>query len=181
MTIAGAFFAFRLMGSEPVGERTNLVPSVIHQPRKGVAFSCRLSLLPFLVAVEPLILVLYAAVNEIPAYLFSISILGVLAVVVVSFEVGIISADYLLQNGDYRWWWLSYLSAGLSGLYCFVFSTIYIFFELAIGKTNLVAALSWLIHAAIACVNLGVVAGSISFASGYVLVRYVSRGGSYSS
>ncbi|KAJ8906900.1 hypothetical protein NDN08_003384 [Rhodosorus marinus] len=174
LTIAGAFFAFRLVGSDPVGERTNLVPSVIQQPRKGVAFSCRLSLLPFLVAIEPLILVLYAAVNEIPAFLFSISIFGVLAVVVVSFEVGIISADYLLQNGDYRWWWLSYLSSGLTGLYCFVFSVIYIFFELAIRKTNLVTALSWSIHAAIACVNIGVAAGSISFASGYVLVRYVS-------
>jgi len=87
LTITGAFFAFRLMGSDPFGERTNLVPTLIQQPRKGVAFSCRLSLLPFLVAVEPLILALYAAVNEIPAFLFSTSIFGVLAVVVVSFEV----------------------------------------------------------------------------------------------
>uniref|UniRef100_A0A6T6N4Q3 Transmembrane 9 superfamily member n=2 Tax=Rhodosorus marinus TaxID=101924 RepID=A0A6T6N4Q3_9RHOD len=174
LTITGAFFAFRLMGSGPVGDRTNLVPTLISQPRKGVAFSCMLSLLPFLVAIEPLILALYAAVNEIPAFLFSTSIFGVLAVVVVSFEVGIIAADYLLQNGDYRWWWLSYLSSGMTGLYCFAFSSIYILVELVVRNTNLVTALSCVIHAAIACLNLGLVAGSISFASGYILVRYVS-------
>eukprot|EP01113_Clastostelium_recurvatum_P045807 TRINITY_DN7931_c0_g1_i1.p1 TRINITY_DN7931_c0_g1~~TRINITY_DN7931_c0_g1_i1.p1 ORF type:complete len:469 (-),score=66.40 TRINITY_DN7931_c0_g1_i1:4-1410(-) len=59
-------------------------------------------------------------------------------------EVAIIMCHIQLCDEDYHWWWRSYLTAGASGLYIFLYSTYYFFTYLNITYTT--TPVSWVLY-----------------------------------
>ena len=67
-------------------------------------------------------------------YLFGFLFLCFLLVAIVSAEISILMVYVILCRSEYRWWWISVLVPGSSGIYLFLYSIYYYFFELSINR-----------------------------------------------
>ena len=64
--------------------------------------------------------------------MFGFLFIVLVILVVTCAEITIVMCYFQLCNEDYRWWWRSYLSAGSSGGYLFLYSIWYFFSKLKI-------------------------------------------------
>ena len=57
-------------------------------------------------------------------YVFGFLALVLLILVVTCSEIAVVLCYFQLCNEDYEWWWRSFLTAGSSGLYLFLYSMV---------------------------------------------------------
>lgn len=78
-------------------------------------------------------------------------------------EITIVMCYFQLCNEDYRWWWRSFLSAGSSGVYLFLYSVWYYFLKLSISGT--VGTVLYFAYMSMVAFTFFLLTGSIGFFS----------------
>ena len=81
--------------------------------------------------------------------------------VVTCAEITIVMCYFQLCNEDYRWWWRSYLSAGSSGGYLFLYSIWYYFTKLHI--TGFTASALYFSYMAMVSLTFAMLTGDLEF------------------
>jgi len=97
---------------------------------------------------------------------------GVLVILVVTCaEITIVMCYFQLCNEDYRWWWRSFLSAGSSGVYLFLYSMWYFVSKLNI--TGVVPTVLYFSYMAMVSITFFMLTGSIGFFACLWFVRRI--------
>ena len=72
---------------------------------------------------------------------------------------------------DYHWWWRSFLTAGCSGLYLFLYSLVYMFSKMVM--TRGVSILLYVGYMLIASYSFFTLTGTIGFLACFFFVRII--------
>ena len=86
-------------------------------------------------------------------------------------EITIVMCYFQLCNEDYNWWWRSFLSAGSSGGYLFLYSVWYYLSKLSIS--GFVPTMLYFTYMAMASITFFLLTGSIGFFSCFWFVRKI--------
>lgn len=104
-------------------------------------------------------------------FVFGFLFIVLLILIATCAEITIVLCYFQLCNEDYRWWWRSYLSAGSSGGYLFLYSIWYYMSKLDIqGFVPTVLYFSYMLMVSI---TFFLVTGSIGFFSCLWFVRKI--------
>ena len=96
-------------------------------------------------------------------FVFGFLFIVLIILVVTCSEITIVMCYFQLCNEDYRWWWRSYLSAGSSGIYLFVYSIWYFVSKLDIK--GFVPTVLYFSYMGMISFTFFLVTGSIGFTS----------------
>ncbi|MFS7917696.1 putative nonaspanin (TM9SF) [Helianthus anomalus] len=105
----------------------------------------------------------------IPFVVYYIFGLVLVVLIMTSVEVTILLCYIQLCHEDYLWWSRSYLTAGSSAFYLFIYATFYYFTKLNI--TELVPSVLYFGYMLIACLAIFVLTGTIGFWAGFMFTR----------
>lgn len=94
-----------------------------------------------------------------------------LILVVTCAEITIVMCYFQLCNEDYRWWWRSFLSAGSSGFYLFLYSLWY--FVTKLNITGVVPTVLYFSYMAMVSITFALMTGSIGFFACLWFVRKI--------
>merc|ERR1712182_78535 len=97
--------------------------------------------------------------------------LVLLILLVTCAEIAIVLCYFQLCNEDYHWWWRSFLTAGSSGLYLFLYSIVYMTTKMVM--TRGVSILLYVGYMIVASYAFFMVTGTIGFLSCFVFVRVI--------
>ena len=86
-------------------------------------------------------------------------------------EITIVLTYFQLCNEDYRWWWRSYLSAGSSALYLFLYSAFY--YQSSLQIQNISMSILYFGYMAIASYVFFLLTGTIGFLASLLFVRKI--------
>lgn len=132
----GSYFA----NKKPVADnpvRTNQIPRQIPEQLWYMhpIFSILMGgILPFGAVFIELFFILSAIWGQQFYYIFGFLFIVFLILVVTCAEITIVMCYFQLCSEDYHWWWRSYLTAGASAFYMFLYSIFYFFTKLEIQK-----------------------------------------------
>lgn len=87
-------------------------------------------------------------------------------------EITIVMCYFQLCNEDYRWWWNSFLSAGSSGAYLFLYSIWYYFSKLNMTP-EFVPTMLYFLYMSMASITFFLMTGAIGFFSCLWFVRKI--------
>ena len=104
-------------------------------------------------------------------YVFGFLMLVLLILVVTCAEISIVMCYFQLCAEDYHWWWRSFLTAGCSGLYLFLYSLVYMFTKMVM--TRGVSILLYIGYMLIASYSFFVLTGTIGFLAAWFFVRAI--------
>jgi len=104
-------------------------------------------------------------------YVFGFLFLVFVILVITCAEVTILMCYFHLCSEDYRWWWRSFLTAGCSALYVFLYSLLYYFTRLEIDNT--ISVLLYFGWSLVACVVFFILTGTVGFLSGLWFTRRI--------
>ena len=104
-------------------------------------------------------------------FVFGFLFIVLMILVVTCAEITIVMCYFQLCNEDYRWWWRSYLSAGSSGVYLFLYSIWYFFTKLNI--TGFTASALYFSYMAMVSLTFAMLTGSIGFFACLWFVRKI--------
>ncbi|XP_061365245.1 transmembrane 9 superfamily member 8-like isoform X2 [Gastrolobium bilobum] len=104
-------------------------------------------------------------------YIFGFLFLVFIILIITCAEITIVLCYFQLCSEDYLWWWRSYLTAGSSALYLFLYATFYFFTKLEI--TKLVSAILYFGYMLIASYAFFVVTGTIGFYACFWFTRLI--------
>ncbi|XP_010942081.1 transmembrane 9 superfamily member 8 [Elaeis guineensis] len=104
-------------------------------------------------------------------YIFGFLFLVFLILIVTCAEITIVFCYFQLCSEDYLWWWRSYLTAGSSALYLFLYSIFYFVTKLEI--TKLVSAILYFGYMFIASYSFFVLTGTIGFYACFWFTRLI--------
>ena len=104
-------------------------------------------------------------------YVFGFLAVVLLILVITCSEISVVLCYFQLCNEDYQWWWRSFLTAGSSGLYLFLYSIVYMSTKLHF--TRGVSILLYLGYMLIASYSFFMVTGTIGFLSCLVFVKVI--------
>jgi len=86
-------------------------------------------------------------------------------------ETAIIMIYFQLCNEDYRWWWRSFLTSGVSGIYMFCYSVFYYFAKLHLNYSSSVAI--YMIVSLMVAFAFFLVTGTVGFYASFFFVRKI--------
>jgi len=86
-------------------------------------------------------------------------------------EITIVLTYFQLCNEDYRWWWRSFLSAGSSAFYLFLYSAFYYQTSLVIDSVPM--SILYFGYMAIASYIFFILTGTIGFLASLIFVRKI--------
>eukprot|EP01114_Cavostelium_apophysatum_P022696 TRINITY_DN829_c0_g1_i1.p1 TRINITY_DN829_c0_g1~~TRINITY_DN829_c0_g1_i1.p1 ORF type:complete len:637 (-),score=175.06 TRINITY_DN829_c0_g1_i1:148-2058(-) len=136
LVFLGSYFA----NKKPVPEnplRTNQIPRQIPEQLWYMhpIFSVMMGgILPFGAVFIELFFILSAIWGQQFYYLFTFLFIVFLILVVTCAEITIVMCYFQLCSEDYHWWWRSFLTAGASAVYMFLYSIFYFVTKLQIQK-----------------------------------------------
>lgn len=173
LVFVGSYFGFkRETISVPV--RTNQIAR--HIPDQvwytHPAFSVALGgILPFGAVCIELFFIMSAMWLHQLYFVFGFLFIVLVILVVTCAEITIVMCYFQLCNEDYRWWWRSYLSAGSSGGYLFLYSIWYFFSKLNIS--GFTASALYFSYMAMVSLTFTMLTGSIGFFACLWFVRKI--------
>jgi len=136
LVFLGSYFANKKpIENPPV--RTNQIPRQIPDQLWYMhpIFSILMGgILPFGAVFIELFFILSAIWGQQFYYIFGFLFMVFIILVVTCAEITIVMCYFQLCSEDYHWWWRSYLTAGASALYMFLYSIFYFFTKLEIDK-----------------------------------------------
>merc|ERR1712039_188159 len=86
-------------------------------------------------------------------------------------EITIVMCYFQLCAEDYEWWWRSFLTAGSSGLYLFLYSGLYFFTKLHI--TPFVSGLLYFGYMFIVSLSFCFLTGTLGFTATFYFIRTI--------
>jgi transmembrane 9 superfamily protein 2/4 len=104
-------------------------------------------------------------------FVFGFLFIVLIILVATCAEITIVMCYFQLCNEDYRWWWRSYLSAGSSGGYLFLYSMWYFFSKLSIE--GLVPSVLYFSYMGMISITFFILTGSIGFFACLWFVRRI--------
>lgn len=104
-------------------------------------------------------------------FVFGFLFIVLIILIVTCAEITIVMCYFQLCNEDYRWWWRSFLSAGSSGAYLFLYSVWYYFSKLEIE--GMVPTVLYFAYMMMVSLTFFIVTGSIGFLSCLWFVRKI--------
>lgn len=169
----GSYFAYK----KPVPEnpvRTNQIPRQIPEQvwYMSPIFSILMGgILPFGAVFIELFFILSAIWGQQFYYIFGFLFIVFIILVLTCAEITIVMCYFQLCSEDYHWWWRSYLTAGASAFYMFLYSIFYFFTKLEIQK--FVSALLYFGYTLIMAFAFFVLTGTIGFYACLLFVRKI--------
>jgi len=173
LVFIGSYFGFKKEIIE-VPVRTNQIARVIPEQvwYTNPTFSVALGgILPFGAVCIELFFIMSAMWLHQYYFVFGFLFIVLIILVATCAEITIVMCYFQLCNEDYRWWWRSYLSAGSSGGYLFIYSIWYFVSKLDIKgfvPTVLYFSYMWMIS-----FTFFLVTGSVGFISCLWFVRKI--------
>jgi len=159
----GAFFGYRKELEQPP-VRTNQIPRQVPEQiwYMSPIFSIFLGgILPFGAVFIELFFILSAIWGHQFYYLFGFLFIVFVILILTCAEITIVMCYFQLCAEDYKWWWRSYLTAGTSAFYMFLYSIFYFFTKLEI--TTFVSALLYFGYTLIMALFFFVLTGTIGY------------------
>ncbi|KAL3008019.1 hypothetical protein AAZX31_07G009100 [Glycine max] len=104
-------------------------------------------------------------------YIFGFLFIVFVILLITCAEITIVLCYFQLCSEDYNWWWRSYLTAGSSALYLFLYSIFYFFTKLEISK--LVSGILYFGYMIIVSYAFFVLTGTIGFYACFWFVRKI--------
>lgn len=104
-------------------------------------------------------------------YIFGFLFIVFIILLVTCAEITIVLCYFQLCSEDYHWWWRSYLTAGSSALYLFLYSVFYFFTKLEI--TKFVSGILYFGYMTIISYAFFVLTGTIGFYACFWFVRKI--------
>jgi len=104
-------------------------------------------------------------------YVFGFLFIVFVVLIITCAEITVVLCYFQLCNEDYHWWWRSYLTAGSSALYLFLYSILYFFTKLEIIK--MVSALLFFGYMMLVSFAFFVLTGTIGFVACFFFVRKI--------
>ncbi|KAF8035660.1 hypothetical protein BT93_C1632 [Corymbia citriodora subsp. variegata] len=173
LVFVGGYIGFKKPAIEdPV--KTNKIPRQIPEQAwyMNPAFSILIGgILPFgAVFIELFFILTSIWLNQF-YYIFGFLFLVFIILIVTCAEITIVLCYFQLCSEDYLWWWRSYLTAGSSALYLFLYATFYFFTKLEI--TKLVSGALYFGYMLIASYAFFVLTGTIGFYACFWFTRLI--------
>jgi transmembrane 9 superfamily protein 3 len=104
-------------------------------------------------------------------YVYGFMLLVYIILVIVTICVTIVSTYFLLNSEDYRWHWVSFMSAASTAGYVFLYSVYYFFVKTKMSGFFQTAF--YFGYMAMFCLGLGVLCGAIGFIGTSVFVKRI--------
>ena len=104
-------------------------------------------------------------------YVFGFLMVVLLILIVTCAEITIVMCYFQLCAEDYHWWWRSFLTAGCSGLYLFIYSIYYMFSKMVM--TRGVSILLYIGYMLIASYSFTLLTGTVGFLACWFFVRVI--------
>ena len=104
-------------------------------------------------------------------YLFGFLFLCFIILMITSAEVSILMTYVFMCRGDYRWWWVSICVSGSSGIFFFIYSTLYYFFQLNISRFS--STVLYFGYMLIGSVIYMLITGTIGFLATFIFLRKI--------
>jgi len=104
-------------------------------------------------------------------YMFGFLFIVYIILIMTSAEITIVMCYFQLCSEDYKWWWRSYLTAGSSALYLFLYSILYFFTKLDI--TPFISGLLYFGYMFLVSVAFFVITGTIGHIATWNFVRLI--------
>ncbi|XP_010552093.1 PREDICTED: transmembrane 9 superfamily member 9-like [Tarenaya hassleriana] len=173
LVFVGSYLGFRKPAiEEPV--KTNKIPRQIPEQAwyMNPIFSIMIGgILPFgAVFIELFFILTSIWLNQF-YYIFGFLFLVFVILIVTCAEIAVVLCYFQLCSEDYLWWWRSYLTAGSSALYLFVYAAFYFFTKLEI--TKFVSGLLYFGYMLIASYGFFVLTGTIGFYACFWFTRLI--------
>ncbi|XP_057767826.1 transmembrane 9 superfamily member 9-like [Salvia miltiorrhiza] len=173
LVFVGSYVGFRRPAIEhPV--KTNKIPRQIPEQAWYMSpiFSILIGgILPFGAVFIELFFILTSIWLHQFYYIFGFLFLVLIILVVTCVEITMVLCYFQLCSEDYLWWWRSYLTAGSSALYLFLYATFYFFTRLSI--TNAVSGALYFGYMLIASYAFFVLTGTIGFYACFCFTRLI--------
>uniref|UniRef100_A0A0D9WSN9 Transmembrane 9 superfamily member n=1 Tax=Leersia perrieri TaxID=77586 RepID=A0A0D9WSN9_9ORYZ len=173
LVFAGSYIGFKNPPMEdPV--RTNKIPRAIpEQPwYMNPAVSVLIGgILPFGAVFIELFFILTSIWLHQFYYIFGFLFLVFAILLVTCAEIAVVLCYFQLCGEDYEWWWRSYLTAGSSALYLFLYAAFYFFTKLDI--TKVVSGVLYFGYMLIASYAFFVLTGTIGFYACFWFIRLI--------
>ncbi|PAN23076.1 hypothetical protein PAHAL_4G065100 [Panicum hallii] len=173
LVFVGSYVGFKKPAMEdPV--RTNKIPRAIpEQPwyMNPVVSVLIGGILPFGAVFIELFFILTSIWLHQFYYIFGFLFLVFVILILTCAEITIVLCYFQLCGEDYQWWWRSYLTAGSSALYLFLYATFYFFTKLEITKT--VSGVLYFGYMLIASYAFFVLTGTIGFYACFWFTRLI--------
>jgi len=169
----GSYFAYK----KPVIEhpvRTNQIPREV-PPQiwyMSPSFSILMGgILPFGAVFIELFFILSAIWGQQVYYIFGFLFIVFIILILTCAEITIVMCYFQLCSEDYHWWWRSYLTAGASAFYMFLYSIFYFFTKLEIS--SFVSGLLYFGYTFIMSFFFFVLTGTVGFFACFMFVRKI--------
>jgi transmembrane 9 superfamily member 2/4 len=104
-------------------------------------------------------------------YLFGFLFLCFIVLVVTSAEVSVLMCYILLCREDYRWWWLSFMVAGSSGVYFFGYAVVYWMLYLEVFRVS--SMVLYFGYMLLGAVVFSLITGTIGFFATFTFIRTI--------
>ncbi|BAF20136.1 transmembrane 9 superfamily member 9 [Oryza sativa Japonica Group] len=175
LVFVGSYLGFkRPAATEDYPVRTNKIPRPIpEQPwYMNPAMSVLIGgILPFGAVFIELFFILTSIWLHQFYYIFGFLFLVFAILVVTCAEIAVVLCYFQLCSEDYEWWWRSYLTAGSSALYLFLYAAFYFFTKLDI--TKVVSGVLYFGYMLIASAAFFVLTGTIGFYACFWFTRLI--------
>lgn len=173
LTLLGSYFGYKKEAIElPV--RTNRIPRHIpDQPWYMKSWFSILmgGVLPFgAVFIHAFFIFSFLTTNRL-YYFFTFLFVVFLILVATCAEITIVLIYFQLCSEDYRWWWRSFLTAGSSSLYLFLYALFFFYRRLEV--VQMLSGLLYFGYMVMFALAFFVLTGSIGFVSALVFVRKI--------
>jgi len=104
-------------------------------------------------------------------YIFGFLLIVFFILIITCAEITIVMCYFQLCSEDYHWWWRSYLTAGASAFYMFLYSIFYFFTTMEIQR--FVSVILYFGFTLIMTIGFFVLTGTIGFVACYIFVRKI--------
>uniref|UniRef100_A0A0D6R1M1 Transmembrane 9 superfamily member n=1 Tax=Araucaria cunninghamii TaxID=56994 RepID=A0A0D6R1M1_ARACU len=173
LVFVGSYFGYKKPAIEdPV--RTNKIPRQIPEQAWYMRpfFSILIGgILPFGAVFIELFFILTSIWLHQSYYIFGFLFIVFVILIITCAEITIVLCYFQLCSEDYHWWWRSYLTAGSSAFYLFLYATFYFFTKLEI--TKLVSGILYFGYMTIISYAFFVLTGTIGFYACFWFVRMI--------
>lgn len=173
LVFAGSYFGYKKPAIEdPV--KTNKIPRQIPEQAWYMQpiFSIPIGgILPFGAVFIELFFILTSIWLHQFYYIFGFLFIVFVILIVTCAEITIVLCYFQLCSEDYNWWWRSYLTAGSSAFYLFLYATFYFFTKLEM--TKLVFGILYFGYMPIMSYSFFVLTGTIGFYACLWFVRTI--------
>lgn len=104
-------------------------------------------------------------------YVYGFMLLVYMILLIVTVCVTIVSTYFLLNSEDYRWQWTSFLSAGSTAVYVYIYSIYYFFVKTKMS--GFFQTLFYFGYMGMFCIGLGLLCGAVGFIGTSIFVRRI--------